>query len=62
MPHYITDHLYALARDYSAFFTNCQVLKSEGAQRESRLALVNLTRRQMKRGLGLLGIEAPERM
>ena len=61
-PHYVTDHLYALASDFSAFYTNCPVLKSEGTLRASRLALVDLTRRQLARGLELLGIEAPERM
>lgn len=61
-PHFIADHLYALAREFSSFFERCPVLKSEGATRESRLALVDLTRRQLARGLGLLGIEAPERM
>ena len=61
-PHYITDHLYALSRDYSVFYTQCRVLEAEPAVRASRLALVDLTRRQMKRGLVLLGIEAPERM
>lgn len=61
-PHFVADHLYALAREYSVFYDKCPVLKSEGALRESRLALVELTRRQLARGLGLLGIEAPERM
>lgn len=61
-PHYIADHLYSLARDFSSFFEQCPVLKSEGTTRESRLALVDLTRRQLERGLALLGIDAPERM
>ncbi len=61
-PHFIADHLYALSRDYSTFYESCPVLKSEGATRQSRLALVDLTRRQLARGLGLPGIEAPERM
>jgi arginyl-tRNA synthetase len=61
-PHYVADHLYGLARDLSVFYEHCPVLKSEGDVRESRLALVDLARRQLARGLGLLGIEAPERM
>lgn len=61
-PHFVADHLYSLAREFSSFFERCPVLKSEGAVRESRLALVDLTRRQLARGLGLLGIKAPERM
>jgi len=61
-PHLVTDHLYALARSFSSFYEACPVLKSEGATRASRLALVELTGRQLCRGLGLLGIEVVERM
>lgn len=61
-PHLLTDHLYALSRDFSTFIEACQVLKSEGATRDSRLALCALTGRQLRRGLVLLGIEPVERM
>ena len=62
LPHLITDHLYDLARAYSSFFEACPVLKSEGETRESRLSLCWLTARQLRRGLGLLGIAVVERM
>lgn len=61
-PHYLAAHLYAVARELSSFWEACPVLKSEGDVRASRLALVDLTRRQLARGLGLLGVEAPDRM
>lgn len=61
-PHLVCDHLFALARAFSTFYEACPVLKSEGATRESRLALSALTARQLRRGLGLLGIEVVERM
>lgn len=61
-PHYVCEHLYDLARAYSRFFTHCPVLKAEPAVRQSRLALVDLTARQLRRGLSLLGIAAPPRM
>ncbi len=61
-PHYVAEHLYSLANEFSAFYTNCPVLKSDEPVRSSRLALTDLTRRQLARGLGLLGIEAPERI
>jgi len=61
-PHLVCDHVYGLARELSSFWENCPVLKSEGAVRERRLALVALTARQIARGLGLLGITAPDRM
>jgi len=62
LPHILTDHLYAVAREFSSFYEACPVLKSEGSVRESRLALSALALRQLKRGLGLLGIETVARM
>jgi arginyl-tRNA synthetase len=62
-PHFVAEHLYALAREYSTFYEACPVLTAPtDTSRASRLALVELTRRQLARGLGLLGIEAPDRM
>jgi arginyl-tRNA synthetase len=61
-PHLIADHLYALAREFSAFYEACPVLKSEGHTQASRLLLTDLTGRQLARALGLLGIETVERM
>jgi arginyl-tRNA synthetase len=61
-PHLLTDHLYAVAREFSTFFESCPVLRAEGSTRHTRLALTALTGRQLRRGLGLLGIEVPERM
>jgi arginyl-tRNA synthetase len=61
-PHLLCEHLYALARDFSGFYEQCPVLKAEGAERRARLLLCWLTARQLGRGLGLLGIAAPERM
>ncbi|RLB49582.1 MAG: arginine--tRNA ligase, partial [Deltaproteobacteria bacterium] len=62
LPHLICDHLYEVARAFSAFYEACPVLKSDGATRESRLALAALAARQLKAGLGLLGITAVDRM
>jgi arginyl-tRNA synthetase len=61
-PHLVPEHLFELARSFSAFYEACPVLKSEGAQRESRLALAALTARQIRTGLGLLGIGVARRM
>lgn len=61
-PHYIAEHIYALADEFSSFYEHCPVLKSDEPLRSSRLALTDLTRRQIARGLGLLGIDAPERI
>lgn len=61
-PHLIPEHLFELAKSFSAFYEACPVLKAEGGERESRLALAALTARQIRAGLGLLGIGTPRRM
>ena len=61
-PHKLCGFLYSLASSFSSFFDACPVLKSEPAERASRLALCELTARTLATGLDLLGIEAPERM
>jgi len=61
-PNLLANYLYELASTFHSFFESCPVLKSEGATRDSRLALCELTARTLKTGLGLLGIEVPERM
>ena len=61
-PHLVCDHLYAIARQFSAFYEACPVLKAADNARQSRLALCALTARQLRIGLDLLGIAAPDRM
>jgi arginyl-tRNA synthetase len=61
-PNLLANYLYELAGIFHGFFEACPVLKSEGVQRETRLALCQVTARILQRGLGLLGIETPERM
>ena len=61
-PNLLTTYLLELARSFHSFFEACPVLKSEGATRESRLILCDLTSRVIKDGLNLLGIQVPERM
>ncbi|HEX8510982.1 MAG TPA: arginine--tRNA ligase [Propionibacteriaceae bacterium] len=61
-PHKLCTYLYELATALSVFYERCPVLKSEGAVRESRLAICLATRRVLARGLDLLGIEALDRM
>jgi arginyl-tRNA synthetase len=61
-PHHLCAYLYDLATQFHSFFEHCPVLKSEGATRESRLALCELTARTLGIGLDLLGIEHPEQM
>ncbi len=61
-PNVLTAWLYDLAGCYSTFYDSLSVLKAEGAERESRLALCDLTGRILRRGLDLLGIGTVEKM
>lgn len=61
-PNILASYLFELARAFHSFYEACPVLRSEGAIRESRLALCELTARVLKQGMGLFGIEMPERM
>ena len=61
-PNFLCNYLYGLAGQFTKFYENCPVLKSEGTVRESRLALCHLTSRVLGQGLNLLGIETAERM
>jgi arginyl-tRNA synthetase len=61
-PHLICEHVYELARAFNGFYAECPVLDAEGTTRDSRLGLTALTARQIRRGLGLVGIGVVERM
>jgi arginyl-tRNA synthetase len=62
-PHRLAGYIYDLATAFTAFFENCPVLHApDDESRESRLKLCALTASVLARGLGLLGIDAPERM
>lgn len=61
-PNLLANYLFELANAYHAFYEACPVLKAEPAVRASRLQLCEATSRVLKGGLGLLGIEVPERM
>ncbi|MCP5537771.1 MAG: arginine--tRNA ligase [Akkermansiaceae bacterium] len=61
-PNLLANYLLELARAFHSFFEACPVLKSEGETQNTRLVLCELTSRVLQKGLGLLGIEVPERM
>ena len=61
-PNILSNYLLELAKAFHSFFEACPVLKSEGDVRKSRLVLCELTGRVLQQGLGLLGIQVPERM
>ena len=61
-PNYLCNYLYELAGHFTRFYENCPVLKSEGATRDSRLALCDLTAKVLKEGLSILGIKTLDQM
>jgi arginyl-tRNA synthetase len=62
-PHRLCAYAMEVARDFHAFYRDCQVIGAEGAGvEEARLGLCLITKRTIARTLGLLGISAPERM
>ena len=62
-PHKLCNHLHSIASSFASFYENCNVLKGESEEViRSRLAMCDLTARELKLGLGLMGIGVPERM
>lgn len=62
-PHRLCTYLFDLAQSFTAFYEACPVLRADDDEvRASRLFLCEATARVLACGLGLLGIDAPERM
>jgi arginyl-tRNA synthetase len=61
-PHKLCTYVYELASDFSSFYQECPILKSDEPMRTSRLALADLAARVLEHSLGLLGIIAPQEM
>lgn len=61
-PNYIAEYLYDLAQAYSSFYQNLPFLKAEEGVRESRVRICGMVATVLKAGLGLLGIDTPERI
>jgi arginyl-tRNA synthetase len=61
-PNLLANYLFELANTFHSFYESCPVLKADESVRASRLALCGLTGRVLKKGLELLGINAPEKM
>ncbi len=62
-PHRLCTYLFELATAFTTFYERCPVLRAGDPElRRSRLVLADLTARTLAVGLGLLGMEAPDRM
>jgi len=58
-PLHLTHLLYEIARTFNSFYREAPVLSAEPEVRDFRLQLVEASRRVIKSGLSLLGIDAP---
>ena len=61
-PHRIAAYLIDLARDFHGFYHRCRVVGEAPEVEAFRLDLCRATGATVRLGLGLLGVEAPERM
>ena len=62
-PAELSNYLYDLVKDYNHFYQSLSVLKEEREDhREFRVVLSQAVSKVIATGLGLLGIEAPQRM
>jgi arginyl-tRNA synthetase len=62
-PHVVANYLYHLAQAFHAFYHQVPVLQAtDEGLRQSRMELVRAVAQVMRTGLGLLGIQVPERM
>lgn len=62
LPNQLCLYLYELSGIFMRFYEACPVLKADGAERESRLGLCQLSALTLKQGLELLGITPLEQM
>lgn len=60
MPHHICTYLYELAQIFNRFYENNRVIGSE--RQAQRVELVQRYAQTLRSGLGLLGIQAPDKM
>ena len=62
LPNRLCTYLFELSQGFNRFYDQVPVLKAEGVERGSRLALCRLCADTLKLGLGLLGIQTLSRM
>jgi arginyl-tRNA synthetase len=62
-PAFVTKYAFQLAQAFNNFYHKHHILSEADAERRAfLLALAQIVERQLVKALGLLGIEAPERM
>ncbi len=61
-PHRLTSYLHDLAADLHAYYNKHRILSEDSDRSRARLTLVKAMRTVIGNALGLLGVQAPERM
>jgi arginyl-tRNA synthetase len=61
-PSVISRHLIDIAQSFNRFYHECPILVDDAALKTARLALVQSTCTVLRVGLGLIGLQAPERI
>jgi arginyl-tRNA synthetase len=61
-PYRVAKYAEELARRFHRFYTDCRVVTEDQSLTRARLALSRATKQVLANALGLLGVEAPERM
>ena len=61
-PSILANYLYDLAKQFNRFYEACSIKESTGESKNTRLALVFMTKKAIWNGLQLLGIPALEKM
>lgn len=61
-PNILCTYLFELSQAFNHFYQKCPIIKSEDEIRDFRLGLTSKAGMIIKKGLNLLGIEAPSRM
>jgi arginyl-tRNA synthetase len=61
-PYRIANYAEELARRFHRFYTDCRVVTEDESLTRARLALSRATKQVLANALGLLGVDAPERM
>ena len=62
-PHKICQYIYELSNEFNRFYHDTKILSEEDKERQAGyVALITLTMAVLTACIGVLGIEAPERM
>jgi len=61
-PFFITRYVVSLAQEFNRFYHECPIIVDDVNVKKARLLLTQTVNTVIKTALGLLGMEAPEKM